>query len=145
MFFLFEGFLVLILCLLILGIEAKFRAVLAGIAPAVLFLFEGFFVLFLGLVILRIKAKFRAILAGLAPAVFFLFERLLVLLLGLMILRVEVIFRAVLAGIAPGVFLLAFLKNLQGAPPLAQVALTVVIEVQEVLFIPLVKHGVHPS
>ena len=95
--------------------------------------------------ILGVEAKFRAVLAGIAPAVLFLFEGFFVLLLGLVILRVETIFRAVLAGIAPGVFLLAFLKNLQGAPPLAQVALTVVIEVQEVLFIPLVEHGVHPS
>ena len=78
-----------------------------------------------------IRDRFRTVLASLAPAVFFLFEGFLVLLLCLMILGVEAKFRAVLAGIAPGVFLLAFLKNLQGTPPLAQVALTVVIEVQE--------------
>ena len=144
-FFAIEGFFVLFLGLVILRIKAKFRAIFAGIAPAVLFLFEGFLVLLLSLVILRVETKFRAVLAGLAPAVLFLFKRLLVLLLGLVILRVETKFGAILAGLPPGVFLLAFLKNLQGAPPLAQVALAISIEVQKVLFIPLVKHGVHPS
>ena len=143
--FLFESFLVLLLCLVILGIETIFRAILTSQAPAVFFLFKRFLVLLLGLIILGIEAIFRAVPAGLAPAVLFLFEGLLVLFLGLIILRVEVIFRAVLAGLPPGVFLLAFLKNLQGAPPLAQVALAISIEVQKVLFIPLVKHGVHPS
>ena len=144
-FFLIQRVVVFVLCLIILGIEAVFVTIFAGQAPGVFFAVEGFLVLLLGLIILRVETKFRAVLAGLAPAVLFLFEGFLVLLLGLIILRVEVIFRAILAGLPPGVFLLAFLKNLQGAPPLAQVALAISIEVQKVLFIPLVKHGVHPS
>ena len=54
-----------------------------------------------------------------------------------MIVGVYTVFCPDLAGLPPGVFLIAFLKNLQDAPLLARIALTVAIEVQKILFIPV--------